>query len=83
MAAGRKNEPYGETILDNLIPINDEALERAKIPVKARTLYGWRSAGKKPEIFVKIGGKLFVNRKEFIEMVEKAMEAQKRKRRGR
>lgn len=60
-------------ILDDLIPLNNAALERAKIPFRASTLYMWKGMGRYPELFLKIGGKLFLNRREFVRMVERKM----------
>lgn len=77
MGDGRRSDRTHGTdrkdILDDLIPMNNEALEKAKIPFRASTLYMWRGMGKYPELFVKIGGKLFVNRREFVRMVERRM----------
>ncbi len=53
----------------NLVPIKNEALKEAGIPFTANTLYNWHSKAKFSDIFVKIGGKVFINANIFFEKV--------------
>lgn len=59
-------------ILKDLIPISDRALKEANIPYKANTLRRWRSAGKNLDLFIKISGKVFFNRRRYIQRVLEA-----------
>ena len=56
----------------DLIPLKDKELQKARIPFAANTFYFWHSKGKNKEIFVKIGGKLFISEEKFWEMARKA-----------
>ncbi len=64
----KAQETMEDTKRVNLIHMKNEDLLRAGIPFKANTFYMWHSQGKHSEIFVKIGGKLFLNEKKFWEM---------------
>ncbi len=57
-----------------LIRIEDEELRRAGIPFKASTLYRWRKDKRNLEIFVKVGGRVFVDSEAWEKFVEKARE---------
>ena len=61
-----------KTVFDDLIPIG-KAPE--KIPIAVKTLRNWRSQGLYPQIFVKIGGKVFVDLGEFEMIIQKEKKA--------
>lgn len=56
----------------NLIPIK-EAPE--KLPFAEKTLRNWRSQGVYPQMFVKLGGKVFID----LDELDKIIQAQKDK----
>ncbi|QTA78523.1 putative DNA binding domain-containing protein [Desulfonema limicola] len=66
-------------ILENIIPIS-EAPE--KISIAEKTLRNWRSQGIYPQLFIKLGGKVFVDLSELAKIVtlqkEEAVEKMKR-----
>lgn len=57
-------------------------LQERLIPIKQiglfhpQTLYNWRSAGKHSELFVKIGGRVFVDMKKLMEIIDKKQEGE-------
>ena len=53
----------------NLISLKSEELRKAGIPLSKNTFYSWKSEGKYREIFVKLGGRLFLNIDKFWEIV--------------
>ncbi|MFC1489238.1 hypothetical protein ACFL6B_05280 [Thermodesulfobacteriota bacterium] len=53
-------------IFNNIVPIAEVS---NYIPVKEKTLRNWRSKGIYPHIFVKLGGKVFVNMNEFSKII--------------
>ncbi len=57
-----------------LIPLKNEELQKAGIPFKAQTLYKWRKEKRNLQIFVKIGGRVFVNAEEWEKLIEEARE---------
>lgn len=50
------------TMIKDLIPI---ARAPEKIPIAEKTLRNWRCQGIYPQIFVKLGGKVFIDLGEF------------------
>ena len=42
--------------------------EKSNLPLRPSTLYKWHHTKKHPEIFVKIGGSLFVDQDRFFEL---------------
>ncbi len=66
-------------ILENIIPI---AKAPERISIAEKTLRNWRSQGLYPQIFVKLGGKVFIDLGEFAKIViaqkEKAIAKAKR-----
>ena len=58
------------SILENLVPISDAP---AKLQFAEKTLRNWRSQGLYPQIFVKLGGKVFID----ISEIEKIIQGQK------
>lgn len=61
--------PYNDTF-KNMLPLRDAS---KVIKLSERTLRNWRSQGKYPEIFVKFGGKVFVD----MSIVGKIIESEK------
>jgi len=57
----------GKDILKNLVPIS-EAPNRVSIAEK--TLRNWRAKGMYPCLFIKLGGKVFVDLGEFEKIIE-------------
>jgi hypothetical protein len=53
--------------IPNLIRISDAT----DLPLKRSTFYKWYHMGKYPELFVKIGGALFLNKSQFARLVNK------------
>ncbi len=53
-----------------LVRIEKDELERYGIPFNRRTFYNWHYRGVHPELFVKIGRKLFIDYDKFLELVE-------------
>ena len=54
-------------ILKNLVPISEAP---TKIPIAEKTLRNWRSRGMYPRMFIKMGGKVFVDLSEIARLVE-------------
>jgi hypothetical protein len=54
-----------------LVSLKKEELAKAGIPLSPNTLYQWHSSGKNPEIFVKIGKRLFIRLDRWREFIEK------------
>ncbi len=59
------SEKEEEDILKNLIPLKDDELKKAGIPYSAKTLYRWHSQGIYPSIFIRIGRRVFLNKRQF------------------
>jgi len=56
-----------------LVPVkSDSALKEAGIPFTRKTLYSWHSRGRHSELFVRLGGSLFVDVEAFRRWVAKA-----------
>ena len=53
--------------LNNVVPINEVS---EHIALSEKTLRNWRCQGRYPEIFIKLGGKVFVDLKELAEIIE-------------
>lgn len=53
-------------MFENIIPIADVP---DVIPIAEKTLRNWRYNGRYPQIFIKIGGKVFVDLKELAEII--------------
>ncbi len=66
-------------ILDRLLPISKAA---DKIHIAEKTLRNWRTKGIYPQIFIKLGGKLFIDLEELSAIIirqrEKAIADAKR-----
>lgn len=66
-------------ILENIIPIAEAP---GKISIAEKTLRNWRSQGLYPQLFIKLGGKVFVDLSELAKIVtlqkEEAVEKMKR-----
>jgi len=62
-------------MFENIIPISDVP---NKIPIAEKTLRNWRYNGKYPQIFVKLGGKVFVDLKELAAIITKQQEKAKK-----
>jgi len=60
------------TMIKDLIPI---ARAPEKIPIAEKTLRNWRCQGIYPQIFVKLGGKVFVDLSEFEKIIQRQKEA--------
>ena len=60
------DKPTAETF-NNIVPIKKVG---DYIPFAPKTLRNWRSCGKYPQIFVKIGGRVFVDLKELQDLIE-------------
>ena len=56
-----------------LIPLKNEALAEAGIPLKASTFRKWRKRRKNMKIFTKVGGKVFVIKERWDELVKKGV----------
>jgi len=54
-----------------IVPIQKDALHSAGIYLSPHTLYRWRSAGKYPRLFTKIGGRVFIVLSEWNRLVER------------
>jgi hypothetical protein len=66
-------------VFESLVPIS-KAPELIQIAEK--TLRNWRSNGLYPEIFVKLGGKLFIDTAELAEIINTQKKRNKRISRG-
>ena len=62
-------------MFENIIPITEVP---TKIPIAEKTLRNWRYKGVYPQIFVKLGGKVFVDLEELAKIV--AVQQKKAKR---
>jgi hypothetical protein len=62
-------------MFENMIPL---AQVPTKIPIAVKTLRNWRSKGMYPQIFVKLGGKVFVDLDELAKI--KTVQQKKAKR---
>ena len=59
-----------------LVPLRDEELRKAGVPLSCKTLYKWHAQQKYPELFVKLGRKLFLVRESFDKLIEKQLRRQ-------
>jgi len=55
-----------------LLPLKDTVLEAHGVPFKAKTLYTWRCRGKHPQLFAKVGGRVFLNYDAFQEWIKRS-----------
>ena len=55
-----------------LVALKDEELEKAGIKFKAKTLRHWRYQRKNMQLFRKIGGKVFLETKEWEKLIKQA-----------
>ena len=66
-------------VLERLLPISEAA---DKIHIAEKTLRNWRTKGVYPQIFIKLGGKLFIDLEELSRIIirqrEKAIADAKR-----
>ena len=62
-------------MFENMIPLTQVP---TKIPIAEKTLRNWRSKGTYPQIFVKLGGKVFVDLDELAKI--KTVQQKKAKR---
>lgn len=53
-------------MFDNIMPIADVP---KKIPIAEKTLRNWRYQGKYPQLFLKLGGKVFVDLDELAKLI--------------
>jgi hypothetical protein len=58
---------------DNLIPLKEAS---SRIPFAVKTLRNWRTQRKYAKIFIKIGGKVFVDISEFEAIIRREKEAE-------
>ena len=68
------NFPEAKRILDNLVPISEAP---AHMNIAEKTLRNWRSQGIYSQIFVKIGGRVFINLAEYALIVQKEIDKAK------
>lgn len=54
-------------VLENLVPIAEAP---SKISIAEKTLRNWRASGIYPQLFIKLGGKVFVDLGEFVRIVK-------------
>ena len=54
--------------MTNLVRVSQA--EKAGLPFKPSTFYDWKHTGKHPEIFISLGGALFVDRDRLQELLE-------------
>ena len=57
---------------DTLLPLDDRVLQAHGIPIKAKTFRKWRTARQFPELFVKIGGRVFLSLEEWGKLVARS-----------
>jgi hypothetical protein len=57
-----------ECTVQNLVRVSKA--EMAGLPFKPATFYAWHHKGKYPEIFISIGGALFVDKSRLEELIE-------------
>lgn len=67
-------EPKNNHILESLVPIK-KAPE--VLSISEKTLRNWKSQGRYPQIFNKLGGKVFINIDEVIKIIERQTETAK------
>lgn len=58
-------------VLDKIMPISDAA---KKIHIAEKTLRNWRTKGIYPQIFIKLGGKLFIDLEELSGIIHRQKE---------
>jgi predicted site-specific integrase-resolvase len=57
--------------LDNMVPLNEAPNH---VPIAEKTLRNWRCQGRYPQIFIKIGGKVFLDVSEFKSILRRQKE---------
>lgn len=62
-------------MFENIIPIADVS---KKIPIAEKTLRNWRYQGIYPQIFLKLGGKVFVDLEELAKIITEQQKKAKR-----
>ncbi len=60
-----------------LIPLTQEALDDAGIPLSVWTLRDWRKYGRHPEIFVKLGRRVFLVLEKWNALIEKKINSRR------
>lgn len=68
-----KSEVSGSKSRYTLVPLVREALSNAGIPLSPWTLREWRKIGRHPEIFVKLGRRVFLVLEKWEKLVEKEL----------
>ena len=63
----------------NLIPLADKKMVEEYTKLSQSTLRNWRSRGEHPELFVKIGGKVFIYGRGWDRLKLKAVRDSRRK----
>ena len=63
--------PKNNLVFDKLVHISKAS---ELIDIAEKTLRNWRAQGRYPQIFVKLGGRVFVNMEEFALIVERQTE---------
>jgi len=63
----------------NLIPLADKKMVEKYTRMSQSTLRNWRSRGEYPEVFVKIGGKVFIYGREWDRLKQKAVRDSRKK----
>ena len=66
-----KREEIGREDNFTLVPIKNASLKEAGIPLKAETFYKWRKQRKNLKIFTKIGGRVFIVRERWDQLIKK------------
>jgi hypothetical protein len=62
-------------MFENMIPLTQVP---TKIPIAVKTLRNWRSKGTHAQIFVKLGGKVFVDLDELAKIITRQQEKAKK-----
>jgi hypothetical protein len=60
--------PAKEDVMQNLVRVSKANIEN--LPVRGSTLYKWKHLNKNPQIFIKLGGFLFVDVEELYKLLE-------------
>ena len=58
-------------IIEKLVPISKAP---SVLSIAEKTLRNWRAQGRYPQIFVKLGGKVFINLEEVVKIIERQAE---------
>lgn len=62
-----------------LVRLEDEDLKKAGIPFKKGTLYVWHSQKRFPELFVKVGKKVFISKENWDKFEQKLVKESEKK----